>query len=489
MTASMDTFEMSRTSFYIDGAWRRPSSAEPFELFEAATGELLGNVPVATESDIDAAVHAARRAFDEGTWSRSVDMRVAALRRFADELQIRRDVTGNLVSRENGMPSMMSALSNTDVPVMLLHQYAGLLEQRSDEVRKSIMGATMIRKAPIGVVAAIVPWNFPQFMAMAKIAPALAAGNTVVLKPSPETALDSYILADAAEAAGIPPGVLNIVPAGREVSAYLVAHPGIDKVAFTGSTAAGRSIGEICGGLLRPVTLELGGKSAAIILEDADLDLYAAHLVPTSFVNNGQTCVTHSRILAPATRYQEVLDAVVSVAESLTVGNPLDPAVMCGPMVSSAHRDRVLGHIDRAVADGATIATGGGIPRGLPGGWFVSPTVFSGVDNASALAQEEVFGPVIAVISYDTEEDAVRLANASIYGLAGSVWTADEGHGIDIARRIGTGTIGVNYYQVDMGAPFGGYKASGLGREFGPEGLDAYTQYQSIYVSADHLDD
>ncbi|MFD4407761.1 aldehyde dehydrogenase [Nocardia sp. NPDC058499] len=488
MTAPTTTFEHSRHSFYINGGWRRAANTQPHQLYEAATGEPLGDVPMGSEADIDAAIDAARRAFDDGAWSSSADIRVAALRRFADELQARRDTTAELVSRENGMPSMMSAMSNTDLPVMLLNQYAGLLEQRPrEELRQSMLGATIVRQAPYGVVAAIVPWNFPQFMAMAKIAPALAAGNTVIVKPSPETSLDSYILAEAAEAAGIPPGVLNIVPAGREAGAYLVAHPEVDKVSFTGSTVAGRAIGEACGRLVRPVTLELGGKSAAIILDDADLDAYTANLVQTSFVNNGQTCVTHSRILAPVSRYREVLDAVVGAAESLKVGNPLDPTVMCGPMATSTHRDRVLGYIERGAADGAKIATGGGIPQDQPDGWFVAPTVFSDVDNASALAQEEVFGPVIAVIPFETEEDAIRMANESIYGLAGSVWTSDEARGIDIARRIRTGTIGVNYYQMDLNAPFGGFKASGIGREFGPEGLDAYTQYQAIYVSADQL--
>lgn len=488
MTVSEKNFDMSRNSFYIDGGWRTAAHGRQHQLYEAATGGPLGEVPMGTETNIDAAVDAARRAFDDGIWSGSVELRVAVLRRFADELQARRHVTGDVVTRENGMPSMMSAVSNTDIPVMLLHQYASMLEEQPlDVVRKSVMGATIVRKAPIGVVAAIVPWNFPQFMAMAKIAPALAAGNTVVVKPSPETSLDSYIIAESAIAAGIPAGVLNIVPAGRDAGEYLVAHPGVDKVSFTGSTTAGRAIGEVCGRLIRPVTLELGGKSAAVVLEDADMDLYASHLMATSFVNNGQTCVTQSRILAPVRRYQEVLDAVVGAAESLKIGNPLDPTVTCGPMATSAHRDRVLGHIERAIADGAVLVTGGGVPHDQPDGWFVAPTVFAGVDNASALAQEEVFGPVIAVIPYETEQEAVRLANDSIYGLAGSVWTSDEARGLDVARRINTGTIGVNYYQMDFGAPFGGYKASGIGREFGPEGFDSYTQLQSIYAGAEFL--
>lgn len=488
MTTSTEMFAHYRNAFYIDGRWQPAAVDDPHTLYEAATGDVLGAVSLGTKQDIDSAVAAARQAFDQGAWSRTTAMeRAATLRRFGAELDTRRGITADLVSQENGMPSIISGPSNTDIPVALLNQYATMLDTSPmEELRPSPRGATIVRKAPVGVVAAIVPWNFPQFMAMAKIAPALAAGNTVVVKPSPETALDSYLIAEAAAAAGLPPGVLNIIPADREAGAYLVAHPGVDKVSFTGSTAAGRAIGEVCGGLVRRVTLELGGKSAAIVLDDVDIDVFAQQLFSISFMNNSQTCVTHSRILAPRARYAEILDVVVGTANSLVVGNPLDPSVTCGPMATSAHRDRVMGHITRAETDGARLVAGGRIPSSQPDGWFVEPTVFAGVDNASALAQHEVFGPVIAVIPYDTQEDAIRLANDSAYGLAGSVWTSDEMRGADVARRIRTGTCGVNYYQLDFGAPFGGFKASGIGREFGPEGLDSYIEYQSIYVSAGH---
>jgi len=331
-----------------------------------------------------------------------------------------------LISRENGSPLATSYGANVGVPVQLLHQYADLVEtERLEEIRPSVRGASIVRRMPVGVVAAIAPWNFPHLIAMAKIAPALAAGCTVVVKPSPETALDAYVLADVAEAVGLPPGVLNVVPADRDVSAALVAHPGVDKVSFTGSTAAGRSIGEVCGRLMRPVTLELGGKSASIVLDDADLDVFESNLHATSFVNNGQACVLLSRILAPWSRYEEVVDAVVRVARGLVVGDPLDPTVTCGPMASRVHRDRVLGHIETARRSGARLVTGGGVPDGLTNGWFVEPTVFADVDNSSALAREEVFGTVIAVIGYGSEDEAVALANDSEYGLAGAVWTRD----------------------------------------------------------------
>ncbi|TSD49588.1 aldehyde dehydrogenase [Rhodococcus sp. KBS0724] len=481
--------DYSRDDLFIGGRWLPPSSGDSLVLLEAATGKPLGSAPLGGLADVDSAVQAARVAFDSGPWPRSTPgERAQVLRRFAEELSVRGDATAELISRENGSPIAVSSGANTAVPVRLLLQYADLIESGwLEDIRPSGRGATIVRKAPVGVVAAIVPWNFPLLIAVAKIAPALAAGCSVVVKPSPETALDAFVLAEAAEAAGLPAGVLNVVPADRAVSAALVAHPGVDKVSFTGSTAAGRRIGESCGRLVRRVTLELGGKSASIVCEDADLGVFAANLNSTSFINNGQACVLHSRVLAPRSRYDEVVEVVEEAARSLVVGDPLNPEVTCGPMVSSAHRDRVLGYVDAARASGARVVTGGGRPKSLPDGWFVEPTVIADVDNSSALAQEEVFGPVVAVIPYEGEEQAVALANASEFGLAGSVWTRDEQRGIDIARRVRTGTFGVNYYQMDLGSPFGGFKSSGIGREFGPEGLASFVEYQSIYVSADQL--
>jgi aldehyde dehydrogenase (NAD+) len=322
---------------------------------------------------------------------------------------------------------------------------------------------------------------------MFKIAPALAAGCTIVLKPSPETALDSYIFGDAANEAGLPPGVLNIVLAGREAGASLVSHPNVDKVAFTGSTAAGRIIGAECGRLIRRCTLELGGKSAAIFLDDGDIATLLAGLGNASFMNNSQTCTTQSRILAPRSRYDEVVEAVASFASGLTVGNPLDPATTCGPMASETHLQRVLGYIEVGRNSSARLITGGGRPADQDRGWFVEPTVFADVDNNDQLAREEVFGPVMAVIPYDGDDEAVRIANDSNYGLGGSVWSADEERGLNVARRVRTGTVGVNYYDIDLGAPFGGMKDSGIGRELGPEALNNYLEYKSIYASADHL--
>ena len=464
---------------FIDGELRPADKAEP--VLEAATGELLGDGGSATEADIDAAVAAARAALP-GWSGTSPDHRAGVLRAFAAALHQRAAGTSELVSRENGMPISLSGGANGLFPAALLGYYAKLISATPiEEVRPSAAGHTIVRREPVGVVAAIVPWNYPQALAAFKFAPALAAGCTVVLKASPETALDAMVFAEAAQQAGIPPGVFNVVPGAVEAGAHLVSHPGVDKVSFTGSTAVGRIIGEACGRLLRPVTLELGGKSAAIILDDANLGATMRGLRSVSFINNGQTCFLGSRILAPRSRYREVVDALADLVNGLNVGDPLDPGTDIGPVVSARQRDRVLGYIEAGKSSGATLVVGGGIPRNQPRGWFVSPTVFSDVDNADRIAQEEIFGPVLAVIPYDGDDQAIALANDSEFGLAGTVWSPDVARATEVAREIRTGTVGVNDYQLDIGAPFGGVKASGIGRELGPEGLDEFFTWKSIY--------
>ncbi|MEU6142001.1 aldehyde dehydrogenase [Streptomyces sp. NPDC047081] len=472
---------------FIGGEWTAPATTGRITLTSPSTEEAVGSVPEAVEADVDAAVAAARRAFDDpqgwASWDNA--RRAAALRSLADELERRTDDIARLVSLQNGMPIQLSPLLEGGFPVRIYRWYADLVERQAveEERPRARGGATLVRREPVGVVGAIVPWNYPQGLAAFKLAPALAAGCTVVLKPSPETLLDTYLFAEAVAASGLPAGVVSIVPGGRETGAYLVAHPDVDKIAFTGSTAAGRSIAETCGRLLRPVTLELGGKSAAIVLDDADLDLgrMGRDLFGATFMNNGQTCHLSTRILAPASRYAEVVDTFAQLASSLTVGDALDPATRIGPMVTAAHRDRVEGYIAKGRAEGARLVTGGGRPGHLERGWFVEPTVFADVDNRSAIAQEEIFGPVLAVIPYTDEDDAVRLADDSRYGLAGSVWTADPERGRAVARRLRTGTVGVNGYTPDIAAPFGGVKDSGLGRELGPEGLSAYQNLKSVY--------
>jgi aldehyde dehydrogenase (NAD+) len=477
-----------RQSLFIGGAWASPDGHESIDVFSATTEELVGRIPSANERDIDDAVGAARLAFDDpqgwATWS--PEARAVALEALASELDARAAQTVTAVSTQNGMPVSIGQQSEGILPATLLRYYADLIRRDPlEEVRPGLFGGTtVVRREPLGVVAAIVPWNFPQSLTFFKLAPALAAGCTVVLKPSPETLLDSYVLAEAVVAAGLPPGVINIVPGGREAGAYLVAHPGVDKVSFTGSTAAGREIGAVCGRLLRPVTLELGGKSAAVILDDADVAGSLPQLFAATLMNSGQTCYIGTRILAPRNRYDEVLECLKAMVGALKVGDPFDPEVSLGPLVSSRQRDRVEEYIAKGVADGARLVAGGRRPPHLDRGWFIEPTVFADVDNDSAIAQEEIFGPVLSVIAYDGTDEAVALANNSAYGLGGSVWSADADRAMTVARRIQSGTVGINSYLIDPTAPFGGVKASGLGRELGPEGLHANQVVKSIYRSS-----
>ncbi|WP_137977192.1 aldehyde dehydrogenase family protein [Streptomyces violaceusniger] len=472
---------------YMGGKWVRPSSSRVIAPVNPSTEEVLGSVPEGLEADVDAAVEAARRAFDEaGGWAAwEPEHRAEVMERFAEQLEARAGRVAELVSSQNGMPISIARQLEGGYATAVLRYYAGLARTTAfSEVRAGLLGGSIeVRSTPIGVVAGIVPWNYPQVLSMFKIAPAMAAGCTLVLKPAPEAPLDSFLIAEAAEAAGVPAGVLNIVPGGREVGSRLVSHPGVDKVAFTGSPAAGRVIAEVCGRLLRPVTLELGGKSAGIILDDARLDpaQIGQDLVAATLTNNGQTCFLSTRILAPRSRYTEVVDLLTDLARSLPVGDALAESTLIGPMATPQQRERVEGYIAKGLSEGARLTTGGGRPAGRDKGWFVEPTVFADVDNGFTVAQEEIFGPVLCVVPYDDVDDAVRIANDSDYGLAGTVWTSDPERGKAVARRVCTGTIGVNRYLPDPVAPFGGAKASGLGTELGPEGLEEYLRVQSLY--------
>lgn len=474
------------TELFIGGEFRPARKVLP--VIEAATGQLLADGPCATEADIDDAVAAAHSAPAQ-QWQRAdPSERAVVLKSFAAALKARAQDTATLVSRENGMPITLSQAVNGVFPAALVAYYAKIAAATPvEDARPSMIGHTLVRREPVGVVAAITPWNYPQALAVMKLAPALAAGCPVILKPAPETSLDARAFAEAAVESGLPAGVLNVVPGDIGAGAHLVGHPGVGKVAFTGSTGAGRAIGEVCGRLIRPVTLELGGKSAAIILDDANLAATLAGLREASFTNNGQTCHVSSRILAPESRYQEIVDAVADMAASLVVGDPLDPRTDVGPLVSERQRERVLEYIGIGTAEGAKCVAGGGIPTHLPRGWYVEPTVFADVDNSYRIAQEEIFGPVVTVISYRDEADAVRIANDSQFGLAGTVWSADSARAADVARAVQTGSIGVNGYQLDVRAPFGGVKDSGLGRELGPEGLDAYVALKSIYCAGPEM--
>jgi aldehyde dehydrogenase (NAD+) len=480
----------SYDKLYIGGAWVTPSSPATITLRSPSTEDVIATVPDGAPADIDRAVEAARSAFDDpGGWSRlDPSERAEILERFAVALEKRGEETAHRVTAQNGMPWWLSTSIEAVFPSMLVRYYSQLAQSRPlEEVRPGMLGgSTIVKRQPVGVVGAVVPWNVPQALTFMKVAPALAAGCTVVLKPAPETVLDQYLVAEAAEEAGLPAGVLNIVQGGRDLGAHLVSHPGVDKVAFTGSTAAGRKIAETCGRLLRPVSLELGGKSAAIVLEDAKLEDYAEQLFAATLFNNGQTCFLNSRILVPKSRYSEVVEFLGGMFDGVTVGDPFDPQTQVGPMTSDRQRERVLSYIDAGRNQGARVVAGGGRPKGLDKGFFVEPTVLANVGPDDIVAQEEIFGPVLVAIPYDDVDDAVRIANNSAYGLGGSVWTQDPVRGAEVARRVHTGSIGINAYVNEPTAPFGGVKASGLGRELGPEGLEAYYQLKSIYLDPNH---
>jgi betaine-aldehyde dehydrogenase len=472
------------TRLFIGGEWLEADGNKQISVVSPYTEEVVGRVPEGSEPDMDRAVDAARQAVDASGWSTASSLdRADILSRASDIYALRSNEMAELITLEMGSPITFSLFAQAPVPVILLHIYSELARTfLFEEEREGALGTTIVRQEPVGVVAAIVPWNVPQVVTMSKVAPAIAAGCAVVLKPAPETPLDAFLMAEIFEEAGLPPGVLNVVPADRPVGEYLVRHPGVDKVAFTGSTAAGRRIASICGDQLKRFTLELGGKSAAIILDDADLGATMKSLQLASFMNNGQACLAQTRILTSRARYDDVVQGLTEMAASLEVGDPMAPATDIGPLVAERQRERVEGYIRLGEEEGAKLATGGRRPKSQSRGWFVEPTVFVNVTNTMRIAREEIFGPVLTVIQYEDEEDAVRIANDSEYGLAGSVFTSDTSHGVEIARRVRTGTFGVNGYFPDLEAPFGGFKASGVGREFGAEGLHHYLEPKSIYV-------
>ena len=473
---------------FIGGEWVDPAGTGTIDVISPHSEDLVGRVPEGTAADIDRAVAVARDAFDNGEWPRlAPEDRMAAVQKFSEAYAAHIPDMAAVITEEMGSPISFSNLAQSPAPWMMLNTFLQVgAEYPWEERRQGVLGSdVVVRREPVGVVGAIVPWNVPQFVTMSKLAPALIAGCTIVIKPSPETPLDGFLMADILNEAGIPKGVVSVIPAGREVGEHLVRHPGVDKIAFTGSTAAGRRIASICGEQLKRVSLELGGKSAAIILDDADLAATVQGLKFASLMNNGQACVAQTRILASRDRHDEVVEALSEMVGALAVGDPQDEATEVGPLVAERQQERVEKYIALGQEEGAKVAVGGnGRPSGLDTGWYVKPTVFSSVDNSMRIAREEIFGPVLAVIPYDDPEDAVRLANDSEYGLAGSVWTTDVDRGLDIARRVRAGTYGVNQYTMDFVAPFGGYKASGVGREFGIEGLTHYVELKSIVPPA-----
>jgi aldehyde dehydrogenase (NAD+) len=414
--------------------------------------------------------------------------RAEGIKRLSGAVQSRAQDLADTISSENGSPKSWSLMGQVFSATMVLDTYAGLASGYAWEDRRTGALGTpvLVRRAPVGVAAGIIPWNVPLFISALKLGPAMAAGCPIVLKPSPETPLDGYLLAEAVAEADLPPGVVNIVAAGRETGEHLVRHPGIDKVSFTGSTAVGKHIGEICGGMLKRLTLELGGKSAAIVLDDVNLDeATLGNLVQSGLMNNGQVCGAQSRVLVSKRRYQDVVDALGAAVGALKVGDPLDESVQVGPLVAERQRTRVEGFLDAGKQAGARVVVGGGRPSDQPTGWYIEPTVFADVNNDMKIAREEIFGPVLSVIPYDDEREAIALANDSDYGLCGSVWTADPEHGAAVAAQVRTGVVAVNSSMIlDFNAPFGGFKQSGIGRELGPEGIAPYTEYQTIILPA-----
>ena len=479
---------LDRDALFIGGAWAKPATDTVLEVVSPHSEEVVARVPEGSTADIDAAVGAARKAFDEGPWPQLTPAeRIDVVQNLSGLYAAKLGEMAEVITTEIGSPISFSNLAQSPAPWMQIEAFLTIAREFPwESTRPGALGAdVMVRHEPVGVVAAIPPWNVPQFTVMSKLIPALLSGCTVVVKPAPESPLDCYLLAELLQEAGVPEGVVNIVAAGREVGEHLVSHPGVDKVAFTGSTAAGRRIGAICGEQLKHCSLELGGKSAAIVLDDADLASTLEGLKFIGLMNSGQACVAQTRVLVSRDRHDEVSQALAEAVAGMQVGDPMDPATEIGPMVARRQQERVEKYIALGQEEGAQLLTGGsGRPDGLDNGWYVRPTVFANVDNRMRIAQEEIFGPVLSVIPYDDVDDAVRIANDSDYGLAGTVWTSDQDAGVEVARRVRTGTYGVNTYTMDFAAPFGGYKASGLGREFGPEGLAQYSELKSVYLSS-----
>ncbi|MER7456791.1 aldehyde dehydrogenase family protein [Micromonospora sp. NPDC126480] len=469
--------DLARTDIYLDGRWVPGSSGQTLEVQNPTTEAVLATVPAGSADDVDRAVAAARAAFTGWADTPPAD-RAAALDRLHAALTTRADEIARTVALELGTPLKVATRVQAGLPLTVLRSYVDLAAHPPAPER---VGNSLVVREPVGVVGAITPWNYPLHQVMAKLAPALAAGCPVVLKPSELTPLTAYLLFDAVDEAGFPPGVVNLVPGtGPVVGEALAAHPDVDLVSFTGSTATGRRISHLAADRIARVALELGGKSANVILDDADLATAVKVGVGNAFLNSGQTCTAWTRMLVHRSRYDEAVTLVAKAADGYRPGDPFDPATRLGPLVSAAQRDRVREHVTRALADGGRLVAGGPDAPLPDRGFFVAPTVIADVDPDSALAQEEVFGPVLAVIPVDDDEHAVTVANNSRYGLAGAVWSGDEERALRVARRMRTGAVDVNGAPFNPLAPFGGYKQSGLGRELGRYGLEEFLQTKAI---------
>jgi acyl-CoA reductase-like NAD-dependent aldehyde dehydrogenase len=478
--AGHDADPIVRDKLYIGGEWVEPAGSDTLEVIDSTTEQVMGSVPAGTAADVDKAVEAARAAFD--VWSQvPLDERVAACAAIGQQLAARSAEIAALVSREVGMPIELSTMIQAGLPTMDFASIPDVAERTAWEER---VGNSLIVREPVGVVGCITPWNYPLHQICAKVAPALAAGCTVIVKPSEITPLNAFVLAEIVESVGLPPGVFNLVPGtGPEVGEAMAAHPGIDMISFTGSTRAGKRVSEVASGTVKRVALELGGKSPNVILDDADLMRAVPDGIGKCFLNSGQTCSALTRMLVPRERLPEVEAIAAAALEHFPVGDPLQPGSALGPLVSDAQRERVRGYIRRGVEEGARLVAGGEEPpEGTDSGYFVRPTVFSDVKPEMTIAQEEIFGPVLAIMPYDDEDDAVRIANDTVYGLAGGVWSGDDQRAQRVARRLRTGQVEINGAAFNPQAPFGGYKQSGHGRELGTFGLEEFLETKSIQL-------
>lgn len=471
---------------FVGGRWVPPAGDALIEVVSPVTEGLLATVPEAAPADVDAAVAAARAAFDDGPWPRmSPTERAGYLRRIGQEVTKRVPEMVESFTAEIGAPRAVSEAFHANATAMwddaaTLHERVAFEERRTWANPDGSAGEALIVREPVGVVGTVIPWNGPVATASLKIAPALAAGCPVVLKPAPEGPVSTLLLAEAIEAAGLPEGVVSVLPGGRETGEHLVRHPGVDKVSFTGSTAAGRRVMSLCGERIARVTLELGGKSAGIVCDDIPLDRVLGSLLPAGFGHSGQVCAAITRILVSRARHDELVEAAAGILASLKVGDPAEPDTVIGPLAAERQRDRVEGYIAAGLAEGATLVTGGGRPDGIGTGWYVEPTLFAHADNTMRIAREEIFGPVLTVIPYDDVEHAIAIANDSDYGLSGAVYTDDPALGEYVARRVRTGQMFVNDASMCVTQPFGGFKQSGLGREGGVEGIAPYLETKMI---------
>jgi betaine-aldehyde dehydrogenase len=470
-----------RDKLFIGGRWVAPSGREMIEVHNAGTGEVMGRVPAGNAKDVDAAVAAARGALDK--WSAtSPSVRSDLLEKISAGLKARADELAKTIAQEVGMPLKLAGRIQAGLPIANFANFAKLLKEFVFEER---VGNSLVVREPVGVVAAITPWNYPLHQIALKVAPALAAGCTVVLKPSEVAPFNAFILAEAIEAAGLPQGVFNLVTGyGADAGEALVKHRDVDMISFTGSTRAGKRISELAAQSVKRVALELGGKSASVVLDDADLAAAVKGTVNGCYLNSGQTCTALTRMLVPDSLYQEAARIAAEVAKSFTVGDPLAETTRLGPLSSQAQLERVRGYIRQGLQEGAELLAGGlEAPEGVPpGGYYVKPTVFGKVRNDMTIAREEIFGPVLSIIPYKDEEDAVRIANDTVYGLAGAVWSRDDARAQRVARRIRAGQVDVNGGAFNMNAPFGGFKQSGHGREAGVYGLEEFLEYKSLQL-------